>query len=63
MDDAMIFSQQRKIRDLTRERDEAQHEAEEWRQRAEAIFGQYMELRDQLMRGDFVRAKRGRLVE
>ncbi|UFS68880.1 hypothetical protein LPW11_13340 [Geomonas sp. RF6] len=62
MEDLLVLSQQKQIRDLTEQRDKAQQEAAEWRHRAEAIHGEYMELRDQIRRGDFVKAKRLRAV-
>jgi hypothetical protein len=51
MDDRLILYQQRQIRDLKAERDQAQQEADEWRHRAEAIYQEYMLLRDQIRRG------------
>jgi len=62
-DQQLILSQQRQIRDLTKQLEQAHRETEEWRQRAEAIHWEYMELRDQIRRGDFVKARRMRVAE
>ncbi|UFS72100.1 hypothetical protein LPW11_07880 [Geomonas sp. RF6] len=58
MDNMLLLHQQKKIRDLAEKVIQAQREADEWRERAEAIHQEYMELSEQIRRGEFVKAKK-----
>jgi len=55
MDEEVIQHMREKIDELTKERDELQLAVREWQARAWAAHGEYMDLYEQLRRGDFVK--------
>jgi len=59
----LLLRQQKKIRELNALIDEAHRETSEWKEKAEGIHQEYMELTDLMRRGDFVKVNKDRVVK